>query len=419
MDFEDTTLIELGKTRSGFSRLGYVWLGLPAAMMAVWMGITLAIAFRPSTWPNANVNYYPSTHQTNVVVVTASMVAFFYFVLEACEFIDRKFNGYEQASEKMPEPAAQVVHLEPARDDHAEWETHGGAYDEREGWANKKMGKNRLPGPMRMQRAVKGGLGYLFPIVPHMWAIDSIQSAAEAYVPVLTQTWSDAYLADPLFMLGAVGATLQLTTADAYNIFWCLMYHRIAHAGVARLVYHSYVKSPVADAETNAARPTGLVGHEGGAAYEALAATRVFALNLHISGVFALLVFVYIMCDTSRVFPEYGILYGLWVAGLMVPECIRFCGHVYLALTRSDEAHKKGTYILIFTQFLWLWDLVVRMIVMILIFWGDQGQKGSKPFLTNRLYSLNQMLTFTSSCCPSIPGYVGGVNGTGGVLACC
>ena len=407
MDFEDTTIIELGKPRSGFSRLGYVWLGLPVALTTTWMGVTLAIAFRPSTWPNGNVNYYPSTHQTNVVVVTAAMVSFFYFVLEACEFFDRRIFGYEEAYEKLPDDPKEA------------WESQGGSHDEREGWEARKMGRNRLPVPARMQRVVKNGLGYLFPLVPHAWSVGSQSAAAEAYVPVLTQTWSDALLADPLFMLGAVGATLQLTTADAYNIFWCLMYHRIAHAGVARLVYHSYVKSPVADAETNAARPTGLVGHEGGAAYEALAATRVFALNLHISGVFALLVFVYIMCDTSRVFPEYGILYGLWVAGLMVPECIRFCGHVYLALTRSDEAHKKGTYILIFTQFLWLWDLVVRMIVMILIFWGDQGQKGSKPFLTNRLYTLNQMLLFTSSCCPSNPGYIGAVNGTGGVLSCC
>ena len=44
------------------------------------------------------------------------------------------------------------------------------------------------------------------------------------------------------------------STVDIYNIFWALLYYRIAHMGIARLVYHSYVRSPTETEEESAVK---------------------------------------------------------------------------------------------------------------------------------------------------------------------
>ena len=77
----------------------------------------------------------------------------------------------------------------------------GGSHDEREGWEAKRLAQ--LPAAVRMQsqfaRGVKRNLGYLFPLHNGVWEVNTLERAAEAYTPVLTQTWADAYLADPLY----------------------------------------------------------------------------------------------------------------------------------------------------------------------------------------------------------------------------
>lgn len=432
VDWEDTAIIEHGKPLSAYTRLGVAWTVLPLVFTLFWFIVMALVAFRASpTWPNQNTNLYPSTQQTNVVVVTASLAVLFYFLLEAAEFYEKNMYEHGGSHYKDPEPSGDIVF--PVKPDHHappedpfKPRAHGGIP------APATMAQARAtkifmfppnaPRAGALMGAMRGGLGYYFPGLGQTITVGSLRDASEMYTPVLLNTWSDAYLVDPLFFVGALGATMQLITADVYNIFWCLVYYRIAHAGVARLLYHAYVRSPDGDGdELNKARE-GIVERpeteNAEAARDSIVATRVLALAVHIAGCVALFVVFTILFDTSRIFTEFPTTQNLFIVGLLVPEVIRFLGHVALALIPAHRAHSFGVYILMVAQFLWAWDIVVRTSFLCVYFWGASSGRGTKPFLLSGFSSINSMMQFTASCCPSSATGYTVVNNISTLLCC-
>ena len=413
VDWEDTTIIEYGKPLSAYSRLGVAWTVLPLLLTIFWFIVSVLVAFRASpTWPNQNNNLYPSTQQTNVVMLTATLATLFYFILEACEFQERR--QFQQDGESP----------DHRRGDDEKAMKASFVFPGQELPMNATMGQSRLSTKVfTMPKGPRGGLGYYFPGVIESLRVGSLRDASEIYTPVLLNTWADGYLVDPLFFVGALGATLQIITADVYNIFWCLVFYRLAHVGVARLVYYSYVRSPVSGEDVNHAREMqqangGAEQEDADAARQSIIATRVLALATHVAGDLALLVVFYIIFDTSRIFPEFPTTQNLFLTGLLVPELIRLLGHIVLAIMPAPKAQSKGVYILMASQFLWAWDLVIRVIFLWVYFWGSNGGRGTKPFLLSGWYSITSMLQFTASCCPSSASGYTLINGVTTLLCC-
>ena len=412
VDWEDTAIIEHGKPLSAYTRLGVAWTALPLLLTLFWFIVMASVAFRAnSTWPNQNNNLYPSTQQTNVVVLTATLAVLTYFLLEASEFRDNRFFGY--GSKDSESASADVVLVHPKQ--HA---AAGIPYPATMGPAGASLSTKVFAFP----NTPRGGLGYYFPGISQTLTIASLNDAGESYTPVLLNTWADAYIVDVLFFIGALGATMQLITADVYNIFWCLMYYRLAHVGVARLIYHAYVRYPGANEEDATKAKDGGVNRQdtetAAVLRDSVITTRVLALALHFAGVVALFVVFYIVFDSSRIFPEFPTTQYLFIAGILVPELIRVLGHVGIALMPAHRAHSSGVYILMVSQFLWAWDLVIRVIFLWVYFWGSSGGRGTKPFLLNGFASINTMMQFTASCCPtSASGYTLVNNIT--TLLCC
>ena len=401
VDWEDTTIIEHGKPKSMYTRLGVAWTILPLVFTVFWFILMALVAFRASpTWPNQNTNLYPSTQQTNVVVVTASLIVLSYFLLEASEFVDNKLYGKGSAHEKGSDSAsADLVVVPPEKDQER---ARGIPYPA----TMVPVGASLSTRVFAFPNTPRGGrLGYYFPGISQTLTVASLMDAGEAYSPVLLNTWADAYLLDPLIFIGALGATMQLITADVYNIFWCLMYYRLAHVAVARLIYHAYVRYPGANEEDANKAREGVANREDSeiatATRDAIITTRVMALAVHLAGVVALYVVFYIVFDSSRIFPEFPTLQNLFIAGILVPEVIRLLGHLYIANKPPHKAHMAGVYILMTAQFLWAWDLVIRAVFICIYFWGASNGRGTKPFLLSGFASINTMMQFTASCCPS------------------
>lgn len=405
IDWEDTTIIEHGKPASGYARLGMTWTFLPVLFTVFWFIVSVLVAFRASpTWPNQNTHLYPSTQQTNVIAVTTTLAVLFYFILEACEFQEKRmFHAHE--------PGDREKKAEGDREKKAEGEPENNYEGNAKRGAGATFAFQALPAAPTMgppgvstrifsaARGARTGLGYYFPGVDETHRVASLRDAGEVYTPVLLNTWADGYLVDPLFFIGALGATMQVITADVYNIFWCLMFYRLAHVGVARLLYHSYVRCPGGPDDVNHARdaPGALTDpDDGDAARQSIIATRVFALAMHVAGDVALVVVFYIIFDTTRAFPEFPTTQNLFLTGLLVPELIRTLGHVALAAMPAQRAQSKGVYILMTAQFLWAWDLVIRVIFLWVYFWGSSGGRGTKPFLLSGFGSLTTMLQFTA-----------------------
>jgi hypothetical protein len=364
VDWEDATIVEHGKTKSSFVRLGMLWSGLAALFTVLVLVVVMLIAFRSeSGWPNNNINAYPSTQQTNVAMVVATLTVLFYFLFDASEFQERDANrpGYHRMRGGEQEASKDQ--------DYGDYQNQRNDYE------------SRIPVPVSMglKMPLQGKnqqLGYMFPDQGAEYSVNSADMLGKTYAPVLLKTWSDAYLLDPLFTVGVVGATMQVFTADVYNIFFCILFYRIAHAGVARAVYYAYMR----------------VHYETVGQPEVLAATKVLALALHLAGVFALLVPIYIVFDKTRMLNDYAFLVNAFILCYLIPEGLRVLGHVVLALQKAEGSNHHGLYILLLVQFIWAWDLVVRCVLIWILLWGNAGTRGTKPYLLSGLQSIQMIL---------------------------
>lgn len=370
VDWEDATIVEHGKPGSSFVRLGMLWSGLAALFAAVILVVVLVISFRTgSLWPNGNVNLYPSTQQTNVAMVVSTLAVLFYFLFDASEFQERNVNrsGYHRVRDDERRRDAE----ERAKDMDYQ---HG--QNDREGWEASRI---PIPVSMGLKMPLQGKpqqLGYMFPDQGAEYSVNSAEVLGRTYAPVLLKTWSDAYLLDPLFAVGMIGATMQVFTSDVYNIFWCLMFYRIAHAGAARAIYFAYMR----------------VHFENNVQQELLAATKVLALGLHFAGIFALFVPVYIVMDNTRMINDYTIVVNMIILSYLIPEALRVLGHLILSALPHETGKHRGLYILLVAQFIWTWDLFVRCVFIWILLWGNAGTRGTKPYLLSGVQSINTIL---------------------------
>jgi hypothetical protein len=337
-------LIDHGKPARSYVRLGMLWSGLAILAALFWLICVMLIAFRRTgsdggTWPNKNANFYPSTQQTNVITVVSTLAVVFYFLFELSEYRDKKLEEDKDGYHTVPSSAEKI----------------------------KANGQVRIPLPASMTGS--NPMNYYFPPVDPKHIAEKLdREAGELYSPVLLKTWADAYLVDPLFFVGVVGATLQVFTADVYNIFWCLLFNRITHVGVARVIYYAYIQ--------------GQSGGESEKNAEAIASTKVLGLALEIAGIFALIVPLYIVFDSTRMLSEYSLLGYTFTLCYIIPQSIRFLGHLILALN-PYRLSSQGLYILTVAQFIWAWDLFVRAVILLWLLHSDtySGSRGTKSYL--------------------------------------
>ena len=350
VDWEETELIEKGKPGSSFTRLGMLWSGLASLLAIFWLVCVMLIAFRRvgnngGSWPNTYATTYPSTQQTNVVMVVTTLAVVFYFLFDLSEFRDRDRKEYHK--------------LRPSN----------GQEDRDKGLKEESRIRmsTRIPVPVSM--AGTNQVGYYFPNEHTNYNSGGDIYSTAYFSPVLLKTWADAYLLDPLFFVGVMGATLQVFTADVYNVFWCLMFYRLAHVGISRVVHFAYI------------HPDSTEGKNG---KEALAATKVLGLALHFAGICALVVPFYIIADTTRMLMEYSVLTITFYLLYAVPEGLRLLGHLWLTVRSTQESAKTNAlYILIVSQFIWAWDLIVRSIILwfLVLPYISSGTRGTKSYL--------------------------------------
>jgi len=374
VDWEDATVVEQGKPASSFVRLGMAWSGIAILVAAVWLIVALLIAFRTGgVWPNNNVNLYPSTQQTNVVMVVTTLSVIFYFLFDASEFqASSSSRAYERGQDAQGEKG----------DGPPIWRNTDNGDSE---WAYGRQAKIPVPFSMGPGAAPGGAnaLGYFFPPGTQPdYQVSSLELAGRFYSPVLLKTWSDAYLLDALFVAGVVGGTLQVFTADIFNLFFCILFYRIAHLGVSRAGYFAYISVfQLGDSQP-----------QQEAKKEAIAATKVLALAMHVAGLCALIVPIYIVFDSTRMLSDYSVLAATFYLCYIIPEVIRFIGHFLLSVLPAEYLKDRALYILIFAQFIWAWDLIVRAVLLWLLLWGNSGSRGTKPYLTSGIQSIQAII---------------------------
>jgi hypothetical protein len=372
-DFDEPHYMEYEKAVPAFNRMGVVWVWLPLALSVIVTIAALLVAFRTGSTGFGQDRVYPTTISTNALIVIGSIALFVYFVAETLDF--RKViapNGRTGAEAGMQAYAQAPI-----------------------------------------QHAMGG-----YPSLAARVKVHDKDSAVAAYTPTLMSNWSYAYLSDALFFLGVVGATLQVDTSDAYNIFWGVLLYRWIHLAVTDLIREAYIPEVGEGGAESASANADLVYTQSGIrnifmgpsfkpnGYDQDAANfkrgvspaipvefEVQALAAHLAAVVTLVNLSATVFNANKLYCEYTVVILALVLGFIVPEALRFGYHLKMVMYPGYHGYHALNVAMLY-QFLWLWDLGVRLIVICMLYWGATSMPGTRPFLTDSNANLTLALKY-------------------------
>lgn len=282
-------------------------------------------------------NGVPSTVSTQVVVFTCSMAGLVYFLCELAEFWDAKENS------NVPSEIASKIES-----------------------ANLLSNKSI---PVAFQMQVPNVNYYLNPNTED-GTISNYDSVLKRYGLYLMKTWADAYFFDVLIFVGIMGCTQHVVLAEVYNLFWLTVTLRLTQMVVNRQLYAGYIRS------------------------EDLAGTfknRAFVLAAELACIFNIINILFIVFNSNRLSIESGVFVAFFVLALVIPESLKLLLHIYLLMDTHEKIGpkqnvvyipRKAAFTIVLYQFIVMWDVVVRLIIIGSIF--SSNFVGSKPFWVDR-----------------------------------
>jgi len=199
----------------------------------------------------------------------------------------------------------------------------------------------------------------------------------DLYASPLLALWADGYtLCDPLIWLSVAGATGQMTTDYAWNVFTLVGLIRLNNSNIARLLFecfHSDHDLHLDDKDKVVSRATnpvdiyktstpGLVlnSDPSNIKAEPYLDLKVLSLSIQLANVLFLISLIYVVYDPHQL-TNRGLFNGFVILCFFIPEALRFLVHVYCQV---DFRKNHGLFLLLSHQFIWNWDIVFRIIYL-------------------------------------------------------
>lgn len=252
------------------------------------------------------------------------------------------------------------------------------------------------------------------------------KDVAEYYTPPLLRVWADGLaLSDPFIFLGIAGATGQLTTSVAWGIFFGILFYRLMGMSIARFLYQCFMNNLSLDENVqkayNEITPnTRMYLHEAhrvvrshvekakkrwmGAKIEEIEEAKrvvdttrygktphlsiaVMALSTQFSGILMLSVVAYLALGIESAIADFSLFTAFVSICFLVPEILRTLGHVVLQVVHPDPSSVPWN-MLNFYFFVWIWDVLTRVIFICIVVVGPGSTPGTRHFLMDNYIAL-------------------------------
>lgn len=219
------------------------------------------------------------------------------------------------------------------------------------------------------------------------------QDVAKYYTPPLLAIWSDSYLADFCFILGFAGATGQLSTDVAWHLFSLTFTYRVLNMIISRCISDAFTNNiKLSDAvneykNTIITRPNKLF--EPSNTYgprhkyrDVHINTKVIGLSTQLSAVFLYICIVYLVFNENNAFGDYTNFKIFFVLGFVVPEALRLLIHLGYQIGYDPDSMGNVPWLLYNSfYFVWLWDVVIRLVFVCIVLLDASGSPGTFDFL--------------------------------------
>lgn len=116
---------------------------------------------------------------------------------------------------------------------------------------------------------------------------------------------------------------------------------------------------------------------------------------MHLAAASCIAILWYILNNNNLMISEYMLITFMLYIWYVVPEILRFIAHIIVAFQAVGKADKD---VLMTTNYcLWIWDVLARLVFIIIVFWGSNEIPATQYFLDNRLKNITGTILYMSS----------------------
>ena len=371
--------IEDGHVKHGepnaWMRLGFLSSAVALVWNLIFLVVFLMIAFRNSG-DFQKGGGLPTTFSTSYVTVTVMAAASLYFLSVVLQPGARKFVMRHYNNMKSEVAVIEQVPMDTEVHDHENHMLLRGTFPEVD-----PATKNRSP--------------------------DYELSADEVvryYTPPLLAIWSDSYMADFCIFMGIAGATGQLSTDTAWNLFTLILSYRVLGMIISRCISDAFTNNIRLGDETNkakndivtrpamffrnrqnyAARPGKLAGQA-----DVHINTKVIGLSTQLASVFLYMALITLVFNTNSPLTDFAYFKNFFILGFIIPEALRLLVHLYYQVTYGSQNMNEVPWMLYNSFYLiWLWDISLRIIFVSMIVLETSNTPGTFDFLKTQTSAL-------------------------------
>ena len=392
-EFADFELKD-GAPKYALSRLGFLFAIVACAWNAWLLVFEILVGFRTGTVTGQDDWQYPTSLTTSVITILFAVAAFFYMLLQSWQVYYSGPNAYRTRYDlppgSTPAPSFAPTVVRPGSDEVTPFSPASSTSTQ---W--RRVAVSRLAQKPVGYSALSVGFNHNLPDSSPDETEFGFMSVGEYFYDVLSQLWSEAYLFDPLILVGFLGCTVQLRLEDAWTVFFSALLFRVLGIVIVRVNCQALA----------------------GKAYESDKYETTILMCL-VAQLYPLVQIFLVATDSDRVWNAtlFTVFFGLSYAGGYIGYVFFqsfFLGRFKLTSARDDGKmpHKitsgpHGTfsthnsyfqgYFLLFSQLLWAWDVLLRLVFVLLLLTGSgDGTLGAvkgalsdmSPYVTSAMYT--------------------------------
>lgn len=400
---------------SYFNRLGWLWACVSIAWNLLMVCLIAMLVFRDTTMFKDPDSSVPMTNSTALLCIFVVMSALFYFGSEFSEerttvvgahvfrtLVDRGGGKKEVVKHGHMTRVPRKEEEETSQPKHHHHHHHA----------------QEMPDAETMPKAFLGSV--LYNSGAEVFDVTE-EDVAAYYTPPLLRVWADGLtLADPFIFLGVAGATGHLTTSMAWSFFFGILLYRLMGSSIARYLYQCFMNNLSLSAEVNMSYHSivpntrrylhevhrvamhhyerakqRVLGDEAGKPHRHSAhsgvdeskysttphlSIEVMALSTQFSAILMLVVIAFVVFGGESALSEFPLFTSFIAVCFLVPEGFRILGHVVLQVSHPDP-NSVPWRMLNFFFFVWIWDLLTRIIFVSIVIVGSGSIPGTRHFL--------------------------------------
>lgn len=220
------------------------------------------------------------------------------------------------------------------------------------------------------------------------------EHVARFYTPPMLAIWSDSYMADFCFVLGFAGATGQLSTDVAWQLFSLTFSYRLLNMIISRCISDAFTNNiklsdVVNDYKNRIVTRAAKWRNDG---YQQLGpknklrdvhiGIRVIGLSTQLSALFLYFAILYIVFNENSSFADFSLFKTFILCAFAIPEGLRILFHVYYQVAYDYETMGNVPWAL-YNGFYAIWqlDVFARLVFVLILIFDTSGYAGSFEFL--------------------------------------